>query len=388
MTEALEHSASVWGEQMTRNVALIYVRVSRLDRDDRKQQLEHGDDAKLRALSPATQIAQCKAMPPLQGMKVEVLEDLHRSGKNMKRPGLDRLRERLQDDDVAVVAVWSISRLGRSVADLYELLEEIQAEGVAFVSAKESIDTSTAYGRGFVGILAVLAQMEREITSERLAANWEQVARDGGLIGPVPFGYLRDAGVVTIDEPAAKLVRLIFRQYASGRYSYRELADWLNENGHRPPNADGRHRNGRPPAEIFVTDALEDILRNTRYAGRVVYRPRKNRDATPILGQYPAIVDDMTWRASAAMRAQNAAHNGLHYKRTARYALTGLLRSALRQHRAWEPPDQARRCLVLVLQLPAALRILRVRSIHRARRAPRGADARLARCDPAAAGLP
>ena len=309
-----------------RSCALIYVRVSRLDREDRLRQLESGPDAKLRALSPTTQVEQVKALPALRGMRVEVFEDLHRSGKNTQRPGLERLRERMRDKDVAAVAVWSMSRLGRSVPDLYELLEEISDAGVAFVSAKESIDTSTASGRAFVGVLAVLAQFERELTSERISANWEQHASSGKLVGPVPFGYRRVDGEVTIDEPAAELVRLIFRQYATGRYSYRALADWLNENGHRPPNADGRHSNGRAHAEIFVTDALKDILRNTRYAGRVVYRPRKNRDATPIIGQFTAIVDDATWRATAAMRAQNAAHHGLHYARTARYALTGLLR--------------------------------------------------------------
>ncbi|MDP9265084.1 MAG: hypothetical protein M3O91_03035 [Chloroflexota bacterium] len=48
---------------MKRNVALIYVRVSRLDREDRKKQLESGADAKLRALSPA---------PPCRGTTTTV----------------------------------------------------------------------------------------------------------------------------------------------------------------------------------------------------------------------------------------------------------------------------------------------------------------------------
>lgn len=313
---------------MTRATALVYVRVSRLDRGDRERIREDGAGAKLRALSPTTQLEQVKALGALRGMAVEVFEDLHRSGKNTKRPGLEQLRERMKDPDVAIVACWSMSRLGRSVPDLYALLEEMQAAGVAFVSAKESIDTSTASGRAFVGVLAVLAQFERELTSERMAANWEQLASSGKLVGPVPFGYRRVAGEVTIDEPAAELVRLIFRTYATGQYSYRDLAIWLNTNGHRPPNADGRHHNGRPHAEVFVQDALSGILRNPRYAGRVVYRPRRNRDALPILGQFPAIVDDATWAACTAVRERNATHHGLRLARTARYALTGLLRCA------------------------------------------------------------
>jgi DNA invertase Pin-like site-specific DNA recombinase len=106
---------------VNRNVALIYVRVSRLDREDRIKHQE-GNGAKLRALSPATQEEQCKGLPALRGLRTELFDDLHRSGKDTHREGLERLRARIQDPDVAVVAVWSITRLARSVRDLYELL--------------------------------------------------------------------------------------------------------------------------------------------------------------------------------------------------------------------------------------------------------------------------
>jgi DNA invertase Pin-like site-specific DNA recombinase len=108
----------------------------------------------------------------------------------------------MQGPDVAAVAVWSVSRLGRSGRDLYDLIEEMQALGVAFVSAKEAIDTSTASGRAFFGILATLAQFERELTSDRIAANFQQAAAGGAMIGDVPFGYVRTAGEVTTDPKA------------------------------------------------------------------------------------------------------------------------------------------------------------------------------------------
>lgn len=307
-----------------RSTALVYVRVSRLDREDRERRRQEGDDAKLRALSPATQVAQCKALPAVRGMKVEVIEDLHRSGKTTKRPGLEQLRARLGDPDVAVVAVWSISRLGRSVVDLYTLLEEIRVAGVAFVSAKESIDTSTPTGRAFVGMLAIVAQLERELTAERVAANSENAARSGKMIGPVPFGYRRVDGEVLVDEPAAELVRLIFREYASGKHSYRGLADWLNEHGHRPPQ--GRPTNGRPPASVWVGDAVGDVLENVRYSGRLIYKPRRNRREQPIEGAFPAIVDMELWRACEAVRDGHRLRRAFVYRRTARYALSGLLR--------------------------------------------------------------
>jgi len=73
---------------VTRSTALIYVRVSRLERDDRQRIRDSGDDAKLRALSPTTQVEQVKALPALHGLHVKVFEDLHRSGKTTCRCGL------------------------------------------------------------------------------------------------------------------------------------------------------------------------------------------------------------------------------------------------------------------------------------------------------------
>ena len=318
------------GLSMNRTTALVYVRVSRLERDDRERLKEQGPDAQLRDLSPRTQIAQVKALQALRGLKVEVFEDLHRSGKNAQRPGLTRLRERMREGDVAVVAVWSMSRLGRSVRDLYDLIEEMQTHGVAFVSAKESLDTSTASGRAFFGILATLAQFERELTSERIAADFQQAAAAGRMIGDVPFGFVRESGEVSIDPDAAALVRLIFREYATGRYSYRSLAEWLNAQGQRSPNAESHHRNGRFAARLWVADMVKAIMRNERYAGRVIYRPRRIRgrdgDDEGVPAAFPAIVDAELWAACATVRGRNASHNGVRYSRTARYALTGLLR--------------------------------------------------------------
>lgn len=273
---------------MTRNVALIYVRVSRLDRGDRERVREDGPElAQLRALSPRTQIEQVRALPALHSLTIEVFEDLHRSGKNTARPGLERLRERMRDSDVAVVAVWSMSRLGRSVRDLYDLIEEMQDAGVAFVSAKESVDTSTASGRAFFGILATLAQFERELTSERLVANLEQVARDGGVIGPLPFGYRRRDREVVIDEPAARVLRTIFREYATGKYSYRDLASWLNENGHRPPEF-RRSPPQRPPARDDIRCRRLDrhprehpVCRPGRLPASSQHRRSRRRRAVP-----------------------------------------------------------------------------------------------------------
>lgn len=150
-----------------------------------------------------------------------MFEDLDYSGKNTTRPAYQSMLARIERGDVAVVAAYSLSRISRSVVDLYNLLKRLEQLGVAFVSATEPIDTSTAMGRAFLGFLAVLAQLERELTSERVSDNLASKAPAGELVGPVPAGYIRKDGTVGLDPERAETVRLISAstQQASGHSS-------------------------------------------------------------------------------------------------------------------------------------------------------------------------
>ncbi len=233
---------------------------------------------------------------------------------------------RVDDPDVAVVAVWSISRLARSVPDLYALLERFQRAGIAFVSAKESIDTSNACGRAFLGFLAVLAQFERELTSERIAANLERVANEGRLVGALPVGYKRnDEGEVVIEEPAAKVIRALFEEYATGRHSLLSLAMWAQEKG-LPFIMRGRGHAVRHRIDHWSKDSVREILDNMRYTGRFVYRERKHRDAPIIQGAFSPIIEWDLWQRTAQIRRANRRDRLVSAdKRQTRYALTGML---------------------------------------------------------------
>jgi len=81
------------------------------------------------------------------------------SGAVVKRRGLDRVLRELKAGDVLVV--WKLDRLGRSMAHLSALLEELRLRSVGFISVTEGIDTTTASGRMLYGLLAVFAEFER-----------------------------------------------------------------------------------------------------------------------------------------------------------------------------------------------------------------------------------
>jgi len=91
------------------------------------------------------------------------------SGKNIKdRPELIRMMDYVREGDVVIVE--SISRFGRSLQDLLNLMEQLREKGVAFRSLKEGdMDTTTPTGKLVFSIFSSLAEFEREVIKQRQA---------------------------------------------------------------------------------------------------------------------------------------------------------------------------------------------------------------------------
>ena len=87
------------------------------------------------------------------------------SGTKKSRPELDRLLKDLREGDTVVIE--SLSRLGRSVKNLSELMEIFNEKNIRLVSLKETIDTTSSTGRLLFTILSSLAQFERDVLVER-----------------------------------------------------------------------------------------------------------------------------------------------------------------------------------------------------------------------------
>lgn len=87
------------------------------------------------------------------------------SGALRDRPVLNQCFSQLRQGDVLVV--YSLSRLGRSVRDTLDRVEQLRGMGVGFRSLTESINTDTASGRAFMGVIAVMSELERELLAER-----------------------------------------------------------------------------------------------------------------------------------------------------------------------------------------------------------------------------
>ena len=106
------------------------------------------------------------------------IEDDGISGKSMDRPGMDKLLEILRPGDE--VYVYSLSRLGRNTVELLSLAEDFQSRGIKLNSHTESIDATSPMGKMFFGMIALMGQLERELTEERRIQG-VKTARDNGV---------------------------------------------------------------------------------------------------------------------------------------------------------------------------------------------------------------
>lgn len=134
-----------------------YARVSTLDQDERAQ------------------------IEMLQAHGADVIYVDHASGKNMERPEWRACLKSLHRGDT--LTVTRIDRLGRSLVDLIQTIEELGQRGIQFRSLTEAIDTTQAGGQLLFSITGAFAQYERALirarTLEGLAAARERGAKFG-----------------------------------------------------------------------------------------------------------------------------------------------------------------------------------------------------------------
>ena len=99
------------------------------------------------------------------------------SGARDDRPGLQQVLAYVHPGDCLIV--WKLDRLGRSLPHLLQIVTTLQAQGVAFRSLTEQMDTTTPQGAFLFSVFGALAQYERALTQERIRAGIEAARRRG-----------------------------------------------------------------------------------------------------------------------------------------------------------------------------------------------------------------
>ena len=101
-----------------------------------------------------------------------------KSGVSNARPQLKMCWEDAREGDTVIV--WKLDRLGRSVMQLYNRVNNLKARGIGFKSLTESFDLTTPMGNAMFGMMAVFAEFERAQISARTAAGMKALKERGG----------------------------------------------------------------------------------------------------------------------------------------------------------------------------------------------------------------
>jgi DNA invertase Pin-like site-specific DNA recombinase len=105
------------------------------------------------------------------------------SGAKTSRTNLDRLMQDARQHKFDTVVFWKVDRLGRSVKHMLQIVEEWENLGINFVISTLGIDTSTPTGKLIFGILAQVAEFERELARERTRLSIARRKKEGKPIG-------------------------------------------------------------------------------------------------------------------------------------------------------------------------------------------------------------
>lgn len=99
------------------------------------------------------------------------------------RPQLDALLKGVARKDFDVVASWSVDRLGRSLIDLVNMLQELHSTGVDLYLHQQGINTTTPAGKALFGMMGVFAEFERGMIQERVRAGMARAKARGTKSG-------------------------------------------------------------------------------------------------------------------------------------------------------------------------------------------------------------
>jgi len=161
----------------------------------------------------------------------DVFVDAGISGKRAdNRPALQAALAAVKSGSALVV--YSLSRLARSTKDTIAIGERLEKVGADLVSLSEKIDTTSAAGKMVFRMLAVMAEFERDVISERTTTAMAHKRRQNQRIGRIPFGFdLAADGVSLVRNEAEQGVIALVNELHEQGNSLRKIAAELTNRG-------------------------------------------------------------------------------------------------------------------------------------------------------------
>lgn len=247
------------------------------------------------------------------------------SGTTFDRPGFQEMEEMIENGFIGTVIVKDLSRFGRDhVFSGYYTQIKYPSLGVNFIAIQDNVDIEKGTGVEMMPIQNVFNEWHAQQTSKKIRAVWQN-KRDHGerVSATVPYGYKKAKKDTQwyIDEPAAEIVRYIFKLAMKG-LGPTKIANRLREEKYITPTEyyyqiNRKTRNERPVDPYNWQDTtVKHILDNPQYTGCTVngrssivsYKVHKKIEYDEsewqiIPNTQEAIVDEETFKTVHEMRA-------------------------------------------------------------------------------------
>ncbi len=145
-----------------------------------------------------------------------VTETVSGSVAAMERKGFSRLVDRLEDGDVLIVT--KLDRLGRNAMDVRSTVDRLASEGVrVHCLALGGVDLTSPAGRMTMGVIAAVAEFERDLLIERTQAGLKRAKASGKALGrPLTLSEADSTAIIEARANGASL-GMLATQYGVSR---------------------------------------------------------------------------------------------------------------------------------------------------------------------------
>ena len=160
---------------------------------------------------------------------IDIFEDNGVSGMNSDRNGLNQLFDKVKKDNIDIVIVYSLSRLGRKLKDVIGFVEMLDKHNVQFISLKENFNNNDIVGKLMFNILGSINEFEVNLLSQRISdvKQYKKSVREV-YSGKICFGLKRNGKKLIDNDTEMETLKLIHK-LRNDKMSYFKISDYLNE---------------------------------------------------------------------------------------------------------------------------------------------------------------
>ena len=203
---------------------------------------------------------------------IDVYADEGISGRSAEKRGdFQRMIADCERGKIDRIITKSISRFARNAKECLTIIRHLKSIGVSIYFEEQNIDTSIVTGEMLTAVFAGLAQAESESIAKNMRWSYEKRMASGEFnTCKSPLGYRMVKGQLEVDEDEAAIVRMIFRDYLSGK-SCEAIGAKLREMGVQ----------SRDKKNAWGVSTVTYILTNERYIGNALLQKKYTTESFP-----------------------------------------------------------------------------------------------------------